>query len=67
MAAGVRTLVNKPETTRKDYRIGQCQHTLRNLGTGSKGKGTYGVFSRPPHPLNDTHVVERHGGEKHLG
>lgn len=39
------------------------------MGSGNwiHGKGTYGVFSRPPHPLNDTHIIERHGCEEHLG
>lgn len=30
-------------------------------------KRTYGVLARPPHALDNPHIVKRYGREKHLG
>lgn len=62
--AGVRTLVKRPETRRKD-----CHDPkLAGYPSGSKrATKTYGIFSRPPHALNYTQVIECDGSEQHLG
>jgi hypothetical protein len=67
MAAGVRMLVNKPETMRKDCRSVPCQYHTAEVRDWFYGQGTYSIFSRAPHSLNHAHVVECHGCEEHLG
>lgn len=56
MAAGVRTLVNKPETTRKDCRIVQCQHTLRSPGIEFSGR-IHTAYFLDPHIRSTTRML----------